>query len=532
MMLQANQPSNEVFMNMFLAWGLALWVRADAAQAGWRHYAAAGLLLGLDTLIKPVLVTVICMALAGVLAGGLNPAALKRRARAIIWVLLPVAAVWGLMVLYFVWQGRAGELYNCLINYGAFYAGRRNNIWMNILSGLTGKLILPCMVFLVPLMMLTALGIWGGLRGSRRPQTLTLVGCLIGTFLAVSIPGWFYTHYYQLYLPILAVGAGWGIATVAGSWRQWALAQMIGAGTLLILLWHVVPDYRFDGKTWSRLKYPEMAKGFFIEVERCGRAVNQMLLPDESFYVWGMDPGVYYYSNRRPASGIFWADRLLVGPLQDPATRKVIAHLEQTRPPLILIEDFVYLEPPRDHPVCQWISENYVKSPETRFSKYFTVYLRRDSALACRLATNRQPFVLTLADVDPLFLKESAQELFQQGRVREAVGYLLKAAEIDPGHPEVDINLAWLLATSSDADIRDGRRAVELAERGCRIIGFKEPIPVGILAAAYAEAGRFEEAIATAQKACALASASGEQNLLKRNQELLALYRAHQPYHQ
>jgi hypothetical protein len=54
---------------------------------------------------------------------------------------------------------------------------------------------------------------------------------------------------------------------------------------------------------------------------------------------------------------------------------------------------------------------------------------------------------------------------------------------------------------------------------------------VGTLAAAYAEAGRFDEAIATGEKACALASRSGEQELLGRNQELLVLYRAHRPYH-
>jgi hypothetical protein len=55
---------------------------------------------------------------------------------------------------------------------------------------------------------------------------------------------------------------------------------------------------------------------------------------------------------------------------------------------------------------------------------------------------------------------------------------------------------------------------------------------MGTLAAAYAEAGRFDEAMATAQKACALAEKSGDQELLKRNQELLELYRARQPYHE
>jgi hypothetical protein len=55
---------------------------------------------------------------------------------------------------------------------------------------------------------------------------------------------------------------------------------------------------------------------------------------------------------------------------------------------------------------------------------------------------------------------------------------------------------------------------------------------VGTLAAAYAEAGRFDDAILTAQKACALAEKSGETNLLQRNQELLVFYRQHQPYHE
>jgi hypothetical protein len=52
------------------------------------------------------------------------------------------------------------------------------------------------------------------------------------------------------------------------------------------------------------------------------------------------------------------------------------------------------------------------------------------------------------------------------------------------------------------------------------------------LAAAYAEAGRFDEAVAAGQKACALATELGETNLLKRNQELVILYQAHQPYHE
>jgi len=52
------------------------------------------------------------------------------------------------------------------------------------------------------------------------------------------------------------------------------------------------------------------------------------------------------------------------------------------------------------------------------------------------------------------------------------------------------------------------------------------------LAAGYAEAGRFPEAVATAEKACALATQSGDPALLATNQHLLDLYRAGKPYHE
>jgi hypothetical protein len=73
---------------------------------------------------------------------------------------------------------------------------------------------------------------------------------------------------------------------------------------------------------------------------------------------------------------------------------------------------------------------------------------------------------------------------------------------------------------------------VGYAERACELTHYGVTPIVGTLAAAYAGAGRFDEAIATAKKACALAEKQGEQDLLKRNQELLALYRAHRSYHE
>jgi tetratricopeptide (TPR) repeat protein len=118
------------------------------------------------------------------------------------------------------------------------------------------------------------------------------------------------------------------------------------------------------------------------------------------------------------------------------------------------------------------------------------------------------------------------------GRAGEAVFHLNEALRLNPDSVEAINNLAWTLATSTEANLRNGVRAVDLAKRACELTHYKKTIYIGTLAAAYAEAGRFDDAITTAEKACTVAEKSGDPNLLQRNQELLALYRRHQPYHE
>ena len=74
--------------------------------------------------------------------------------------------------------------------------------------------------------------------------------------------------------------------------------------------------------------------------------------------------------------------------------------------------------------------------------------------------------------------------------------------------------------------------AVRLASRACELSGRQNPVMLGTLAAAYAEAGRFDDAVATAQEACNIALAKGQGDLAKKNQALLELYQSRRPYHE
>ena len=88
-----------------------------------------------------------------------------------------------------------------------------------------------------------------------------------------------------------------------------------------------------------------------------------------------------------------------------------------------------------------------------------------------------------------------------------------------PDWPESLNNLAWILAANRDATLRNGAEAVVLAERACKLTDYKEGLFVGTLADAYAEAGRFPEAVSAAEKARSLALAAGQKEIAQKNHE-------------
>jgi tetratricopeptide (TPR) repeat protein len=119
--------------------------------------------------------------------------------------------------------------------------------------------------------------------------------------------------------------------------------------------------------------------------------------------------------------------------------------------------------------------------------------------------------------------------LIQQKRVREAIDQWQEVLATQPENGNASSNLAWVFATSPDDSIRDGRRAIELGERALRISGGKIPMIYKVLAAAYAENGRFAEAVETAQRGADLATIQGNPALAAELQNNIALYQTGRP---
>jgi len=148
-------------------------------------------------------------------------------------------------------------------------------------------------------------------------------------------------------------------------------------------------------------------------------------------------------------------------------------------------------------------------------------------------ATNQLEEVLKFQPANPQAHDNLGLALLRTGRVPEALIHFQKALELQPDNADARNNLAWVLATSPDASIRNGGKAVELAQQANELSGGKNPIFFGTLAAAYAEAGRFPEAVATTRQALQLATSQKNAStdaIVTALQEQLKLYQAGSPF--
>ncbi len=120
--------------------------------------------------------------------------------------------------------------------------------------------------------------------------------------------------------------------------------------------------------------------------------------------------------------------------------------------------------------------------------------------------------------------------LAQVGRVSEAIEHFQQALRLKPDYHEALNGLAWLLATRDSAEGGDPIRAVALAQQACQLTDHRVASYLDTLAAAYAAAGRFSDATATAEKAIELARAGGQPRMAGQIESRLQLYRDGRAY--
>jgi tetratricopeptide (TPR) repeat protein len=125
-----------------------------------------------------------------------------------------------------------------------------------------------------------------------------------------------------------------------------------------------------------------------------------------------------------------------------------------------------------------------------------------------------------------------ANSLLALGQVQPAMGQYYKILQFDPNNIDALNNLGWFLATTEVTNISNSAEAVKFAQRACELTKYERAELLDTLAAAYAAAGNFNEAIKTAERAVKSAEAVGKKEMAENIQKRLELYKAGQPYHE
>jgi tetratricopeptide (TPR) repeat protein len=119
-----------------------------------------------------------------------------------------------------------------------------------------------------------------------------------------------------------------------------------------------------------------------------------------------------------------------------------------------------------------------------------------------------------------------ASQLVADGKVEEVIQYYREALNVDSNNPVVLNNLAWILATTSKPELRNGEEAVRLATKAVELTDRRLPRFIGTLAAAYAEAGQFSKAAQIAQTARVLAILANQPDEAAQIDQLSSRYAA------
>jgi hypothetical protein len=148
----------------------------------------------------------------------------------------------------------------------------------------------------------------------------------------------------------------------------------------------VLPQYRYTPDEWSAYKQGPQ----YIIAKGVAEEINSLLAPGETLYVLGINPGFYFWTQRRPPTGVIWSTDLANNPLAEEHTKRALADLEREKPEVFVINR-LHAQVPPDHPVIKWAQDQYVPLPGNPDRgvlygrPFFRIFVRRGGRLAARL---------------------------------------------------------------------------------------------------------------------------------------------------
>lgn len=434
--LQDPQLTAEPFINCFNIWTFAWLLRATKEQVRIARLGAVGLLSGLASLFQQSTLCVAAFTWFASAAYRLRHHTSDKKRLVLEGCLLfgVCLAVWTSLAVYLLMCGASQNFVAVLADYDIAHLPDMVRNFFRPISEPGCLMMFFCLPQIWPLLVTALIGCLGSLRKQNRYAWFLWLAYGAGVQVAIGAPGRYYLHSFQLWLPVICIGAGWAItditnlqlmparcrefcrelacdvarltrpvmtmtvapgkqllksltsgASIAGEklkissawWSPFAAALV----TVLLLIVEV-PFYQMPADDWSNRKYGNI----FSEDVKIAAQINRLLLPDETFYQFGNETELYFYSRKHPPVGatytypVCWAPRQI----EQVLAARIISQLAERKPELIVVW-------PEDRkgadasPVVKWCFRNYVQMPVCGdYTDYFLI--RKGGRLQQRLA--------------------------------------------------------------------------------------------------------------------------------------------------
>ncbi|MEC5398473.1 ArnT family glycosyltransferase [Uliginosibacterium sp. H1] len=300
--MQANQPNSEALVNPMFAGGILLWYAVSERWVSDRWAFLAGFLFFVTTYFKQHFVFVpIAIALAFLTHAALFARPdFVRQLRIAVWTGAVGCVGWLLVFAVFWLQGSLKPFFEAAFLYNEGYGGNwlyniKRAYWMGIFPAWSAGA-------LYPYLPVTAVGVLGALLSRHWKPLLVMLAWLGSTFLIVVVPGRFFAHYYQLWIPPLLVGTAFCVHYLLRLPRPVGVA--LAASVLLAALGYTgvrLKDHvSYQAWQWSAKKYPGDR---FNESRAIGEALARGLPRAEPVFFFGRDPGLFLYGGLRAVNG-------------------------------------------------------------------------------------------------------------------------------------------------------------------------------------------------------------------------------------
>jgi hypothetical protein len=359
LLLQANQPNVEVFINLFATTGFWMCLRARRQPENRLSGFIIGMLFAAASLYKQVALAMFVLPALSLL--GCHALQRQQSLRSEIVRVgtagATIALAWLLVAGFFWLSGAFPQFFDTVFRTGAAYAG---DLGRNLVEGF-GIARYRLLDAYVPLAIASTVALVFVRSRLDRFALSLLLAWAAACWLALILPGKFFPHYFQLLLPPLAVLAGWGFGLTESRQRTWMIVLAVA---VLPALWQRslqtqvpverIPTYKYG---WHGVES--------LETRRIGQWIGRHLPREATVFHWGAEPGMHFWSGRPPAVRFIAHFPLFLGADDERALqieRALVAELQAIRPDLVVVN--AHWVGAGDRPVVNWLRQYYARTAQ------------------------------------------------------------------------------------------------------------------------------------------------------------------------